>query len=118
MPTEVFGGGAQDRPQRYFDPTVFALPLRGYYGNVGRGVMLGPGLVNFDLAFVKNTAITERLNLQLRAEAFNVFNNVNFSNPNTTIFADATGAYSPAAGLITNTVGTGRQIQFALKLLF
>ena len=118
MPTAVFGGGSQDRPQRYFDPTVFALPLRGYYGNVGRGVMLGPGLVNFDLSLVKNTRFSERMNLQFRAEAFNVFNNVNFANPNTTIFQDATGAYFSGAGLITNTVGTGRQIQLALKLLF
>ncbi|MBI4459119.1 MAG: TonB-dependent receptor [Acidobacteria bacterium] len=114
----AFGTGVQDRPQRYFDPTVFSLPKKGYYGDVGRGVMLGPGTVNFDLSFVKNTPMTERLNLQFRAEAFNVFNNVNFGNPNTTIFADATGAFTPAAGLITTTTSTGRQIQFALKLLF
>ncbi|MBI4464857.1 MAG: TonB-dependent receptor, partial [Acidobacteria bacterium] len=118
MPTAVFGGGTQDRPQRYFDPTVFALPARGYYGNVGRGVMLGPGLVNFDISLVKNTRFSERFNLQFKAEGFNVFNNVNFANPNSTIFADSSGAFSPAAGLITSTVGTGRQIQLALKLLF
>lgn len=110
-------GGKQGRPERYFDPTVFVLPEAGTYGNAGRAIVIGPGLVNFDFALVKNTAITERLNLQFRAEGFNMFNNVNWDLPSTRIF-ETNGSFASSAGRITNTSTTGRQMQFALKFLF
>ncbi|MBI3896031.1 MAG: TonB-dependent receptor, partial [Acidobacteria bacterium] len=111
------GGGTQGQPERYFDPTVFVLPAVGTYGNAGRNIMIGPGLLTFDFALVKNTAITERVNLQFRAEGFNMFNNVNWSQPSTRIF-ETNGAISTSAGRITNISTTGRQFQFALKLVF
>jgi len=54
--------------------------------------------------------------LQLRAEMFNALNHANFSYPNEIVFNGS--AYSPSAGVVTQTNGTSRQLQFALKLIF
>lgn len=104
-------------PDLYFDPAVFALPTAGFYGNLGRNTMVGPGLVDFDFSLHKNTAITERVGLQFRAELFNIFNHPNFGTPANLIF-NSRGVRQPTAGRITTTSNTSRQIQFALKLTF
>ena len=65
---------------------------------------------------MKNTAISERLNLQFRAEFFNALNHTNLGTPNAVAFTGTT--YSSSAGLITSTATTSRQIQFGLKLVF
>ena len=83
---------------------------------MARGSLRGPSLVNFDTSLFKKFTIRERLNLQFRAEAFNVFNHANFSHPQQVVFSGT--AISPSAGVITQTATTSRQIQFALKLLF
>jgi hypothetical protein len=103
-------------PNQWFNPTAFILPLAGTFGNLGRGVFSGPGLAEVDASLFKTTAITERMNLQFRAEFFNVLNHANFGTPNATVFSN--GAVSPSAGLITATATTSRQIQFGLKLIF
>jgi hypothetical protein len=103
-------------PNQWFNPAAFKLPTYGTYGNLGRGLYSGPGLAEVDASLFKSTAITERTNLQFRAEFFNVLNHANFGTPNATVFAS--GAISPTAGLITSTATTSRQIQFGLKLIF
>ena len=103
-------------PNQWFNPAAFKLPIAGTYGNLGRGVYSGPGLADVDASLFKTTAITERANLQFRAEFFNVLNHANFGTPNATVFSS--GAISPSAGLITATATTSRQIQFGLKLIF
>ncbi len=103
-------------PSQWFNPAAFLLPTAGTWGNLGRGVYDGPGLAEVDLSLFKTTAITERINLQFRAECFNIENRANFSTPNLTTFAN--GAVSPTAGLITSTVTSSRQMQFGLKLIF
>lgn len=105
-------------PNQYFNPNAFLQPLPGTYGNVGRNVLNGPGLVATDLALAKNFQLSERFNLQFRSEFFNVFNHTNFNAPNPVVYAAATGAPSPTAGVITSTSTTSRQIQFGLKLLW
>src|SRR4029077_17522812 len=52
-----------------------------HYGNLGRNALQGPPFKQWDLAIYKNTTITERLKLQLRAEFFNILNHPNFANP-------------------------------------
>ena len=116
MPASL-GGGVQDRPKRYYDPTAFVLPPVGTYGNAGRNILMGPGLVTSDFSLTKNTAISERVNLQFRAESYNLFNNVNFGQPSMIMF-ETSGAIASTAGLITSTNVEGRQFQFALKLIF
>jgi hypothetical protein len=93
-------------------------------GNSGRNILIGPGVTSLDFSLFKNNyikRISERFNLQFRAEIFNILNHPNFAPPvqgvNTDIF-DGTGAPNPAAGLLTRTTTTAREIQFALKIIF
>jgi hypothetical protein len=103
-------------PNQWFNPAAFVLPAFGTYGNLGRGTYTGPGLANVDFSLFKNTAISERMSLQFRAEAFNLLNHTNYGTPNAIVFSGA--SVSPSAGLITTTATFSRQIQFGLKLIF
>jgi hypothetical protein len=103
-------------PNGWFNPNAFVLPTAGTYGDLGRGVYRGPGLAELDMSLFKTTRITERTNLQFRAEVFNVLNHANFDTPNATVFSGT--SYNPSAGLITATATSSRQIQFGLKLFF
>jgi hypothetical protein len=105
-------------PNRYFNPNAFILPPAGTYGNAGRDVLYGPGIATTDLSVAKNTAISEKVKVQFRAEFFNIFNRANFGSPNSVVFASASATPSSTAGLITSTSTTSRQIQFGLKLLW
>lgn len=105
-------------PGKYFNPNAFVQPLPGTYGNVGRNVLQGPGLAQMDLSLAKRFALSERFNLQFRAESFNLLNRANLNAPNPVVFTAATGGPSPTAGVITNTSTTSRQLQFGLKLLW
>jgi hypothetical protein len=105
-------------PNQYFNPNAFIVPPNGTYGNVGRDTLIGPGVRELDLSFLKDTHLTERFKLQFRAELFNILNSVNFSTPNTLVYTSAASAPSSTAGLITGTSTTSRQIQFGLKLLW
>ena len=105
-------------PGEYFNPNAFIQPLPGTYGNVGRNVLQSPGLAELDLSLAKRFALSERFNLQFRAESFNLLNRANLNAPNPVVFTAATGEPSPTAGVITNTSSTSRQLQFGLKLLW
>ncbi len=108
----------QGGPTAYFNPAAFLQPLPGTYGNAGRNILQGPGLATTDVSLAKKFPLSERLNLQFRTEAFNIFNHTNFNTPNPVVYATATGGPSPTAGVITSTSTTSRQIQFGLKLLW
>jgi hypothetical protein len=99
--------------QRYFDTSCFVAPPQFTYGNSGINILRGPGLATVDFAVHKNVALwSETSRLQLRMEAFNVFNNANFRLPNFSIGV-------PAGGTINNTItGFGRQIQMVAKIEF
>ncbi|HKQ88466.1 MAG TPA: carboxypeptidase regulatory-like domain-containing protein [Candidatus Acidoferrales bacterium] len=103
-------------PAQWYNPAAFALPTIGTYGDVGRGVLRGPGLANVDFSIFKTTTLTERTTLQFRAEAFNIFNRVNFGAPSATVFSGA--STSLQAGNISTLATNPRQIQFGLKVLF
>ena len=111
---KVILGGAN----QYFDPNAFVQPLPGTYGNAGRNTLPGPRLYETDLSLAKRFAFGERLNLDFRAEFFNLFNHVNLNTPNPVVFAAAAGGPSPTAGVITSTATTSRQVQLGLKLLW
>jgi hypothetical protein len=73
------------------------------------------------VTLLKNTRITERVNLQFRAEAYNVFNRIQFDNPGTAGDTLAfKGTFGQALSTLTQPDGTtsARQIQLALKLIF
>ncbi len=92
--------------------------MTGTFGNAGRDSLTGPGLATLDLSATKKFEITERVNLQFRAEFFNILNHANFNTPNPIVFSSATSGPLTSAGLITSTSTTSRQIQFGLKLLW
>jgi hypothetical protein len=98
---------------------VYCANLRG---NLGRNVLIGPGLSKLDFSVFKNNhvkRISENFNAQFRAEIFNILNRANFSSPtdNLQVF-DQSGQSIQSAGLLTSTQTTSRQIQFALKLIW
>ncbi len=99
-------------------PTI--APPVGTFGNVGRGSLIGPGLVSVDTSLFKYFTITERANLQFRAEIFNIINHTNFGEPNAAASGggDAGNLPNPSGGQILGTATSSRQIQFALKLNF
>ena len=121
-------GGGQSRPDvvgslsypgvvnEWFDPSAFGTPAPLAFGSAGRGVIRGPGRVNFNLALFKSFRIPlgssypEGANLQFRAESFNAFNHTQFHN------VDA-GFNSQNFGKVTSTYDP-RVWQLALKFLF
>ena len=97
----------------YFDPTpgkIFGVPSADRYGSSPPNVIQGPGRHNWDMSLFKNIKATEKINLQFRAEAFNVWNHASFRNPNMNASSRDFGTISDA--------GHPRLIQFALKLTF
>jgi len=109
------------KPDQWFNPAAFVAPTNaaaniGFYGNVGRNTLIGPGLATWDFSTFKDTRIRERLSLQFRAEIFNLLNRANFNAPNGVVFTPS--GVSPTAGAITSTSTTSRQVQFGLKLLW
>ena len=119
----ILGFGANDRPNlisnpelsnattlQWFNTAAFAFPVPGTFGNAGRNILEGPGFQNVNASLVKNTALSERVNLQFRAEAFNLFNHPNLNLPDNFLG-------SPTFGRITSARDP-RHIQFGLKLLF
>ncbi|HTX75333.1 MAG TPA: hypothetical protein VMD29_03930, partial [Terracidiphilus sp.] len=105
-------------PAQWFNPQAFLEPAAGTYGNVGRDSLTGPGLTDVDFSAKKTTQIAEHLNLQFRAEFFNILNHSNFLTPNPVVYTAAGAGISPTAGVITATSTTSRQIQFGAKLQF
>ncbi len=108
-------------PTQWFNPAAFLAPANtaangGFYGNIGRDTLIGPGLATWDFSVLKDMRIRERLNLQFRAEIFNLLNRANFNQPNAVVFTPS--GVSPTAGVITSTTTTSRQVQFGLKLLW
>jgi hypothetical protein len=104
-------------PFRWFDTSfntpdaAWAVPAQFTFGNSGRNILRGPGRVNLDWSMFKDFLASERYRLQFRAEFFNLFNTPQFDLPNPSIG-------NPAAGRITATAGTNRQIQLGLRLSF
>ena len=106
--------------ERWFNTTVFMNPPDFTYGNVGRTLpdVRSPGTVNWDLSAQKTTAITERVNLQFRAEAFNALNHVNLGLPGATFVPGTSGLNSSGAFGVITSARDPRNIQLGLKLRF
>ena len=125
-----FDGGTTDRPNQvgnpnlgkrdktaeiaaWFNTSAYAQLPTGTatgLGNTRYNSLLSPGAINTDLSAFKTFPVYESVNLQFRAEAFNVFNHANLSGPNATLSSPSFGVISGASG--------GRVLQFALRLSF
>ena len=86
-------------------------------GNGSKNDVYGPGLIDFDFSVVKDTHVTEKVNVQFRAETFNIFNRANFNPPLVNNFVFNQDG-SPNGSPLDSTSTTSRQIQFALKVIF
>jgi Carboxypeptidase regulatory-like domain/TonB-dependent Receptor Plug Domain len=126
---------------QYLNPACFSYPAESstynpFLGDSSRNSVIGPGLQEFDMSFVKNNPVKkfgDQFNVQFRAELFNIFNRVNYANPlkaATQLFSAApapsaavptpalVGAPIASAGALTATATSSRQTQFALKVVF
>ena len=107
------GSGTLDNPtvDLWFNPADFVAPPPNTYGNAGRGILYGPGHVNFDTSLSKRFTLAGRANAEFRWDVFNLFNHPGFGFPNAAIG-------NPTAGRITTTIVDNRSMQFALKMNF
>ncbi len=96
--------------KQYFNTSLFTANPIGTYGNSPKNALQGPDLFNQDFAAIKNFNLIEAMKLQFRAEFFNVFNNVNFSKPGSSVNSASFGQITSAA--------SPRILQFALKVMF
>jgi len=104
-------------------------PAFGTFGTMGRNLFRGPTFHNWDFSLVKDTRLSERVRMQLRAEFFNILNHPQFANPEASTLLNedpsvpgAFGASSatPDVGAANPVIGTGgpRNIQLGLKFIF
>jgi hypothetical protein len=110
-------------PNSWFNPAAFVLQPAGTFGNTGRGDFIGPNLRTVDLSLVKDSALTALGSggrLEIRIEAFNVFNRANFGPPTLIAFTGTADNEQPLAsfGRVRNTVTSARQIQLGVRLRF
>jgi TonB dependent receptor len=97
-----------DVSNMWFNTAAFAKGPNGTDGTAARNLMTGPGSKNVDMALFRNLKFHEKMTFQIRAEATNVFNLVNLSNPNAALNAAAFGTIRSAAAM--------RQLQLGLRL--
>ncbi len=127
-PVPVSIGSAANGNVQYFPALTCNVPATANclfqvptaFGNMGRNLLVGPGLENLDVALYKNTRITERLVAQFRADTFNLFNHPNFGQPSrivSTAPGNTFGQISSTRAPIGDS-GSSRQIQLAMKLIF
>jgi hypothetical protein len=101
----------------WFDTTAYAPVTAARFGNSGWEQLRGPGLINVDLSVYRTFKLSERFDMQFRAESFNISNTPHFANPRNDISASQ-------PGLITAVANTGREgiderlFRFALRLSF
>jgi hypothetical protein len=98
-------------PANWLNTAAFEVPAAYTWGNESRDDIFGPAFWDMDCNLSKNFPIHESTTLQFRAEAFNVYNVTDYGIPNQS-------ANSTAFGKITSAANNGRELQFALKLLF
>ena len=96
---------------RWFRTDAFAQPAPFTFGDAGRNIIQGPGIINVDLSLAKRVSMGGPRHLEFRAEVFNAANHPIFGFPNTNL---SNAAY----GRITSTRIDSRQIQLALRFAF
>jgi hypothetical protein len=118
--TGVSAGIDNPSAQKWFNTEVFTNPANFRFGNIGRALpdVRGPGTFNWDLSMIKNNKLTERFNLQFRAEAFNFLNSVNLGIPNGGFTAGPDGRNRSGTFATITSARDARNIQLALKLIF
>jgi hypothetical protein len=116
---DPYGAGACGTTPRcvnYLNPASFTNNTVGTFGTVAKGSVVGPGYANWDVSLMRHILITERTNLEFRAEYFNVLNHPNYNDPasnNQTAFTGAGTGFGRITGALDPRIG-----QLSLKLYF
>ena len=97
----------------WYNLDAFALNSPGVWGNTPKGYLIGPAFWNVDASFSRNLNLSAGKRIELRVEAFNLFNHSNWANPTVQI-----GSTSLTNGRVTNTTGDPRIMQFAVTYGF
>ena len=109
-------------PNSYLDPSAFAQPADGTFGNLGRNAIFGPKFVNTDFSVEKSNKFGDRFTSQLRVEFFNIFNHPNFALPGGSFGSSSFGQFSQTPDVAQGNPGLGgggpRVLQLALRLQF
>jgi hypothetical protein len=116
-----YGRSHAQEISEWFNINDFAPNAIGTFGDSGKNSLRGPRYFDTDLAAIKNAKLSDRMALELRAEFYNAFNNVNFGLPDNILTDSAFGQITGLAGSSSsNTYGTAqpRILQFAAKLSF
>jgi hypothetical protein len=104
----------QRSADRWFDPAAFVAQVPFNIGNAGRNILIGPGVFNTDFGLFKRFTFGNSgrgREVQIRIEAFNVFNEPHYAQPGATVDL-------LEAGRITAIAGTMREMQLGIKFLF
>jgi hypothetical protein len=112
----------------WFNPAAFANPGAGTFGDAGRNTLIGPGFANVNLSLAKEFRLHEAITLDVRADAYNMFNHISWANPDANVgYGGAPCANGPNAGIdladctagqITSPVGGTRIIQLGGHVRF
>jgi outer membrane receptor protein involved in Fe transport len=106
----------------YLNTNAFAQPDDGKFGTLGRNAIFGPKFVNTDFSVEKTTKFGDRINSQLRAEFFNIFNHPNFALPGGSYGSTSFGQFSQTPDVAQGNPGLGgggpRVLQVALRIQF
>ena len=99
----------------YFNIHAYVANPIGTFGNLGRDTLIGPGLADVDFGIFKNFPMWEKTRLQIRFEAFNLFNRPNFGEPDSSLVDQGLGEVLSA---VSGAAGAGRIIQIGGKFTF
>jgi hypothetical protein len=106
-------------PQNWLNLAAFAAPASGTWGNTPKNVASGPNVWQDDMALSKNFHLWERYTLNMRAEAFNIFNRAQWGLPNSSFSSPSSfGTITTVLNSGTTGIGTARELQFAARLNF
>jgi len=108
--TDAYTGASHGLVYQYLNPSLFAPNPLGTFGNAGHNSLRGPSYTVVDMALSRNVKITERVNLQPRAEAFNLLNHPNFNGPVANVSSSTFGRIQ--------TARDPRILQASMKLTF
>jgi len=109
----TLSGPVTNRLNKYFDTSQFSFNAPFTFGNTPRLLpdLFGPGIDDWSMSLIKNTKVLDQVGVQFRAEAFNTFNRVQFSPPNTNI-------NSASFGVVSGQQNSPRTLQLGLRATF
>jgi hypothetical protein len=102
----------------WINPAAFSVPTAQTFGDAGRSIARGPDLYQLDLSLAKVVTVKERLRLQFRSDAFNIFNRAQYGQPSGTLMTSQFGAITSTVNTTPVGTGTPRQLQFMIGVSF